>query len=151
MMKPFFINITAISLLSLWLTACNQQPINSTEDKTKPSTTASISPATNTTNALTINCTPEQTQMGNAPPTGLEIYCVNSEGQKEGLYLAWYNNTQLMQRLHYKNGKEHGKQQAWWPNGKLMMEGISMEGVRYKGFKYWDVMGRASTIEFQAQ
>lgn len=95
-----------------------------------------------------IKCAASNTMQGAKFPEGTEYYCVNKEGIKDGAYMSWYGSGQLMQHLHYKKGKEHGKQQAWWPNGKMMMDGISMEGIRYEGFKYWDIFGRPSSIEF---
>lgn len=56
-----------------------------------------------------------------------------------------------MSERHMKNGREHGRQRSWWPNGQLMMEGISVDGSRYKGFKYWGVDGTPSIIDVKTE
>ncbi len=50
-----------------------------------------------------------------------------------------------------RNGKEHGRQRSWWPNGQLMMEGISYEGNRYKGFKYWSIDGKPTELNIETE
>jgi MORN repeat protein len=93
---------------------------------------------------------PEGTELqGKAPPDGLELKCVLADGSLHGPYQHWYSNGQLMQSLHYDHGKEHGEQKAWWPNGQKMMEGTSMNGKRYQGFRYWDISGKESSIQFE--
>lgn len=92
---------------------------------------------------------PENTiKQGNPPPISNQVKCVDSEGLQDGPFWMWYGNGQLMQSLHFKHGKEHGKQQAWFPNGNPMMEGVSIEGKRYQGFKYFNYNGEPVTLEF---
>jgi hypothetical protein len=91
---------------------------------------------------------PEKTSLsGKKPPEGFEQFCVLTDGIKHGPYKHWYSNGQLMEWLHYKNGKEHGEQTAWWPNGQMMMRGESVNGKRYRSFEYWDVAGNPRELE----
>lgn len=93
---------------------------------------------------------PEGTELrGKAPPDGLEQKCVLTDGTLHGPYMHWYGSGQLMQSLHFDHGKEHGEQKAWWPNGNKMMEGTSMNGKRYQGFRYWDISGQESSLQFE--
>ena len=93
---------------------------------------------------------PEGSQLqGLPPPDGRELKCVLPDGTLHGPYKYWYSNGQLMQFLHYERDQEHGEQKSWWPNGQRMMEGTSMNGKRYKGFRYWGINGKESAIQFE--
>jgi hypothetical protein len=99
--------------------------------------------------AIALDC-PEGTQLqGQQPPEGNELKCVLPDGALHGPYKYWYSNGQLMQFLHYDHNLEHGEQKSWWPNGQIMMDGISMNGKRYQGFRYWDINGKESALEFE--
>ena len=98
--------------------------------------------------AAAIEC-PEDTRLkGKEPPNGTELRCETEAGTLHGPYKRWYGNGQLNQQMNYTNGKEHGEQKAWWPNGQLMMKGISVDGLRYKGYEYWDMQGNKIDVEF---
>ncbi len=56
-----------------------------------------------------------------------------------------------MSERNMKLGKEHGRQRSWWPNGQLMMEGISVDGNRYKGFKYWSITGQQTDLNIETE
>ena len=56
-----------------------------------------------------------------------------------------------MSERNRKLGKEHGRQRSWWPNGQLMMEGISVDGNRYKGFKYWSITGQQTDLNIETE
>jgi len=88
---------------------------------------------------------------GKSPPAGLEWRCDNASDVPEGPWLTWYADGTLMSERHMKNGREHGRQRSWWPNGQLMMEGVSVDGNRYKGFKYWGVDGTPSNIDIKTE
>lgn len=88
---------------------------------------------------------------GAPPPTGLERKCVTASGLAEGPWLTWYSSGQLLSERNMKLGREHGRQRSWWPNGQLMMEGISYEGSRYKGFKYWSITGAPAELNIETQ
>ncbi len=68
-----------------------------------------------------IACPKGSAAVGSPPPFGVELKCQQAVGSLHGPYLYWYGNGQLMQELHYKNGREHGSQRSWWPNGQLMI------------------------------
>ena len=91
-------------------------------------------------------CPPKTHAVGKAPPDGVEWRCETAGGVAEGPWLRWYDNGQPMSESHMKNGLEHGRQRAWWPNGQLMLEGVSVEGNRYKGFKYWGIDGTPTDL-----
>jgi hypothetical protein len=88
---------------------------------------------------------------GAAPPAAYEWKCVTADGVAEGPWLTWYASGQLLSERHMKRGREHGRQRSWWPNGQLMMDGVSVEGHRYQGFKYWTITGEPTRIEVQAE
>lgn len=93
---------------------------------------------------------PEGTkQIGEPPPKSNQVKCVNQQDEQDGPYWQWYGNGQLMQAMNFKNGLEHGKQKAWFPNGNLMMEGVSVEGKRYQGFKYFNYHGEPVEIKIK--
>ena len=97
------------------------------------------------------DCPPGTHATGTAPPVGFEWRCDNASGVPEGPWLTWYADGKLMSERHMKNGREHGRQRSWWPNGQLMMEGISVEGNRFKGFKYWGIDGAPSNIDVKTE
>lgn len=95
------------------------------------------------------DCPAGTKKQGLAPPRGSQVKCVNESGEQQGPFWMWYASGQMMQALNFKNGIEHGKQRAWFPNGQLMMEGVSIEGGRNKGFKYFNYYGEPIQIEFK--
>jgi hypothetical protein len=89
--------------------------------------------------------------VGDTPPKGFEWRCENAAGAPEGPWLNWYGDGQRMSERHMKNGREHGRQRSWWPNGQLMMEGVSVDGNRYQGFKYWGIDGSPAHFETKTE
>jgi hypothetical protein len=87
--------------------------------------------------------------VGKAPPDGHEWRCENAAGKVDGPWLLWYEDGRPMSERTMKNGVEHGRQRGWWPNGQLMLEGISVDGSRYKGFKYWGFDGTPTDLGIQ--
>jgi len=96
-------------------------------------------------------CPPGHQEQGRQPPAGLEWKCTTRDGVVDGPWVTWYDDHQLLSERNMKLGKEHGRQRMWWPNGQLMMEGVSVEGHRYQGFKYWSVDGTPTELEIQAE
>lgn len=96
-------------------------------------------------------CPPDHIEQGRQPPAGLEWKCTTPDGVPDGPWLTWYDDRQLQSERTMKRGKEHGRQRMWWPNGQLMMEGVSVDGHRYQGFKYWAVDGTPTELEIRAE
>lgn len=97
------------------------------------------------------DCPAGTKKRGLAPPKGYQVKCINENDERNGPFWMWYRNGQMMQALNFKNGKEHGKQQAWFPNGNVMMEGVSVEGARNTGFKYFNYFGEPVSLEFKTE
>lgn len=91
-------------------------------------------------------CPPQAYAVGKAPPDGFDWHCETAAGVAEGPWLRWYDNGTPQSERQMKNGLEHGRQRAWWPNGQLMLDGVSVDGNRYKGFKYWGIDGTPSDL-----
>ncbi|HSB96955.1 MAG TPA: hypothetical protein VLC91_10925 [Spongiibacteraceae bacterium] len=96
-------------------------------------------------------CPADHIAQGNQPPAGLEWKCTTKAGVVDGLWRTWYNDRQLLSERQMKLGKEHGRQRMWWPNGQLMMEGVSVDGHRYQGFKYWAADGTPTQLEIKTE
>jgi hypothetical protein len=96
-------------------------------------------------------CPPDRIAQGEQPPAGREWKCTTRDGVVDGPWLTWYDDQQLLSERNMKLGKEHGRQRMWWPNGQLMMEGVSVDGHRYQGFKYWSVDGTPTELEIQTE
>jgi hypothetical protein len=103
------------------------------------------------TAAEPLTCPADRIAQGQQPPAGLEWKCTTKEGVVDGLWVTWYDNRQMLSERHMKLGKEHGRQRSWWPNGQLMMEGVSVDGHRYQGFKYWAVDGTPTQLEIKTE
>ncbi len=101
--------------------------------------------------AAPLTCPADHIAQGKPPPAGHEWKCTTKDGIVDGLWLTWYGDKQLLSERHMKLGKEHGPQRMWWPNGQLMMDGISVEGHRYQGFKYWSADGKPAQLEVQTE
>tara|TARA_R110000868_G_scaffold411493_3_gene704708 strand:+ start:77379 stop:77801 length:423 start_codon:yes stop_codon:yes gene_type:complete len=134
----FFTRLIAVSLLCGY---AHSQTQTESQAEAEPQTKAQAE----------FNCPAESKKIGLAPPNGTQIKCVNEQGERHGPFWMWYSNGQMMQALHFKNGLEHGKQKAWFPNGNIMMKGVSIEGGRNKGFKYFNYYGEPVAIEFKAE
>lgn len=108
--------------------------------------------AANVRAATTLPACPAGTHaVGKAPPEGFEWRCENASGKVEGPWLLWYEDGRPMSERHMKDGVEHGRQRGWWPNGQLMLEGVSVNGSRYKGFKYWSFDGTPTDLGIQPE
>jgi hypothetical protein len=101
--------------------------------------------------AQPLACPADHVAQGQQPPAGLEWKCTTKDGVVDGLWVTWYNDKQMLSERHMKLGKEHGRQRSWWPNGQLMMEGVSVDGHRYQGFKYWAVDGTPTQLEIKTE
>lgn len=107
--------------------------------------------AADTKPAAKYTCPPDRIEQGAQPPKGREWKCTTREGVVDGLWLTWYDDHQLLSERTMKLGKEHGRQRMWWPTGQLMMEGVSVDGHRYQGFKYWAIDGTPTELEIETE
>ncbi|MEM9885648.1 MAG: hypothetical protein AAF849_07135 [Bacteroidota bacterium] len=56
------------------------------------------------------------------------------EGQLDGLYRRWYDNTgELQMEAHYKNGELHGKMTQYDKEGKVTIEYVYENGKKVEG------------------
>lgn len=68
------------------------------------------------------------------PGKGLVPYGVIFRGNKQnGLYEEWFEDGQLKDRSHYKDGFKNGLSEEWYPDGTLYQRGTLKDG-RYNGF-----------------
>jgi hypothetical protein len=51
-------------------------------------------------------------------------------GKKEGAWVDYWNNGQLMYKANYKNGKREGAWVSYWPKGQLISKGNYKNGQR---------------------
>ena len=67
-----------------------------------------------------------------------EVYSLNSEGGREGIYRWYYPNGQLRVECTYKNGKKDGLYSSWHENGQPWEE-CSYEDGKYEGLyqSFW--------------
>ncbi|MEZ4902552.1 MAG: toxin-antitoxin system YwqK family antitoxin [Spirosomataceae bacterium] len=63
-------------------------------------------------------------------------------GLLNGVAKKYYPNGQLMEYRHYKAGEKHGKQVAFWENGKKRFEFVAVNGVYEGQFKEYSVEGK---------
>lgn len=49
----------------------------------------------------------------------LDFYCNYKDGFKEGEYVEFYKDGQLMKRQIMKHGKTNGKREEWYPSGLI--------------------------------
>ena len=64
------------------------------------------------------------------------------EGQREGLWQAWYENGNLWSEAEYKKGLNHGKSITYFENGKVRYEGRYEDGKKVGVWKYYDEAGK---------
>lgn len=104
-------------------------------------------------------------QVGEGPPNGSEIACVNGQDVKEGPYVLyhddgskmlegefhdgkqsgewtmWYDNGQKKSVDHYKDGVQDGEHVGWYTDGKIAAQGMYKDGKRDGVWKRWDPQG----------
>lgn len=66
---------------------------------------------------------------------------LNSSGQRDGLWTAWYKNGALWSEGEFKNDARHGYSKVYWPNGKLRYEGRYNEGKQIGSWTFYNEQG----------
>ena len=51
-------------------------------------------------------------------------------GKREGFWIVYYDNGQLMYKGNWKNGKREGAWVSYWNSGKLKNKGIYKNGIK---------------------
>lgn len=80
--------------------------------------------------------------VGQLPPKGNVVECVDPMGHPHGLSSVWFPNGHEGTMTEYKNGTRHGRWMHWLHN-HVLVEGTFKEGRRDGEWKYWfdDVAG----------
>ena len=80
--------------------------------------------------------------VGQLPPKGNVVECVNAAGLPHGLSSVWFPNGHEGTMTEYKNGTRHGRWMHWLHN-HVLVEGSFKEGRRDGDWRYWfdDVAG----------
>ena len=60
---------------------------------------------------------------------------------KNGFYRLYHENGSLSMEMYYKNGKLHGEERSYHPNGQLQNIANSVMGSYEGPFKYWYATG----------
>lgn len=64
------------------------------------------------------------------------------DGQREGLWQAWYENGNLWSEAEYKKGINNGKSVTYFENGKVRYEGKFNNGKKIGEWNYYDEEGK---------
>lgn len=67
---------------------------------------------------------------------------VNSEGNKEGLHISFYDTGQLFDRSNFINGKLEGPYEQYWSNGKLFFKVFYINNKKEGPIEYYTNRGR---------
>jgi len=98
---------------------------------------------------------------GAAPPAGLEIWCENEQGRRNGLMTRWHHPTQRAahgtmandvpagvfhswypngtkeSEISYANGRQSGPTKGWFKTGEPSWEGQYVANQRHGSWKVW--------------
>lgn len=82
---------------------------------------------------------PGTRRMGDPPPKGQSVYCLNAENKMHGLMKTWHPTGKLATSAGYRDGQLEGKQRLYHRNGELHSEGENRGGKRHGLWvTYWD-------------
>ncbi len=70
----------------------------------------------------------------------------DSEGKKHGLEEWWYPNGQIKFRGHNQAGERHGEYTAWHEDGRLWYQGFADQGRKDSTLTYWYPNGNPQVI-----
>ena len=76
---------------------------------------------------------------------GNEVYQkggIYRNGEKEGLWIRWYQNGQKWAEGNCRNGEEESLWIYWWSNGQKSSEGNYLNGKKDGIWIYWDENGQ---------
>jgi hypothetical protein len=66
-----------------------------------------------------------------------EVYYVNEEGMKHGLYKMFYPGGKIHSQCEYVNGNRHGVYQAWYQDGRIWERFTLVNGNRHGLCEHW--------------
>lgn len=69
---------------------------------------------------------------------------INSKGERNGLWEAFYEDGTNWSIGNYQNGKETGQKKVWYPNGKLRYQGLMKNDDPIGKWEFWDPTGKLS-------
>jgi hypothetical protein len=88
------------------------------------------------------SCRPGTREQGAPPPGGLERWCANADGTRDGWYTSWFENGQIASAGEYRGGLKVGVWTRWHENGKRRVQ-AEFEGNMQQGVLIaWDERGR---------
>ncbi len=64
------------------------------------------------------------------------------DGNREGLWQAWYENGNLWSEAEYTHGLNNGKSATYFENGKVRYKGNYEKGKKVGKWKYYDDEGK---------
>lgn len=66
---------------------------------------------------------------------------LNKNGQRVGVWKAWYKNGALWSEGEFKDDVRNGFANVFWPNGKLRFEGTYADGKQTGAWKFYNEQG----------
>ena len=74
---------------------------------------------------------------------------VNANGQRDGLWEAFYEDGTSWSIGNYSSGKETGDKKVWYPNGKLRYQGLMRNDSLVGKWQFWDSKGALTEKEYK--
>lgn len=72
----------------------------------------------------------------------------NKDGERSGKWISYYRNGNVWAEATYRNGEEYGTKTVYYENGKVYYTGEMKDGKRTGEWKFTDVEGNTSTINY---
>lgn len=69
-------------------------------------------------------------------------------GKRTGRWVSYYRNGNVWAEAVYRNGKEHGTKTVYYKSGKVYYTGEMENGKRVGKWRFTDVEGNSSTIDY---
>jgi antitoxin component YwqK of YwqJK toxin-antitoxin module len=71
------------------------------------------------------------------------------DGERDGVWTAWFRNGKVWSTGEYRNGKESGKKTVYYENGQKYYEGMVEDEKRIGKWTFWDEEGNMlKTIDY---
>lgn len=98
-----------------------------------------------------IDCPKGTTAQGVAPPRGQRLWCAGADGVQQGPSLVWHGADQLAARATFRDGRLHGRYEAWYRDGTRKEQGEYRDDRREGLYTTFHPNGRkASEEEYRA-
>lgn len=85
---------------------------------------------------------PDTRRLGEAPPEGRRVSCINADNRQHGLTVTYHANGEVASRTNFRDGRADGETELFYDNGRLQERGQHRQGKRTGTWTRWTQQGQ---------